>query len=137
MPDKRRVFIDSCVLISAATGRDDMSLRALEAIDDPDAEFVSSVFVQMETLPKSIFNKQRLETEFYEEFFKRVSVWVDASKELAQSALEESSKFGLGAIDLLHVVAAKSAGAVELITNEKPSRSIHRAKGIPVRSINS
>ena len=112
-----------------------MALRAIEALDDPEAEFVSSVFVQIETLPQSVYNKRPLEVEFYEEFFKKVSIWVDPNNELAQKALEEASRFGLGAIDSFHVAAAKSAGATELITNEKPQRSIHRAKGISIRSI--
>jgi hypothetical protein len=35
-------------------------------------EFASSRFVQLEVLPKAIFNKQQDETEFYETFFNAV-----------------------------------------------------------------
>jgi predicted nucleic acid-binding protein len=39
------------------------------------------------------------------------------------------------AMDALHVAAAASVGASELITTEKPSRSIHRARAIKVVTI--
>ena len=39
------------------------------------------------------------------------------------------------AMDALHVAAAASVGAAELVTTEKPSRSIHRARAVKVVTI--
>lgn len=38
-------------------------------------------------------------------------------------------------MDALHVVAAVSVGAEELVTTEKPARSIHRARAVKVVTI--
>lgn len=53
----KRTFIDSGVLIAAARGRSEQSKRAMQILDDPSREFVSSPFVKLEILPKAIFNK--------------------------------------------------------------------------------
>ena len=132
---KRLVFLDSGVLIAASLGTDEVMLKALEVINDPDVDFASSIFVQLETLPKPSYFKKRDEVEFYETFFKSVSVWVESNQALAQSALDEASQNGLGAVDALHVAAAIQCGADELITIEKPTKPLHRVSRIPIRSI--
>jgi hypothetical protein len=50
-------------------------------------------------------------------------------------AYRESSELGLEALDALHVAAAVQVGAAEIVTCEKPSRSIHRARSVKVMSI--
>jgi predicted nucleic acid-binding protein len=56
------------------------------------------------------------------------------SGRLTEAALREASTYGVEAIDALHVAAAASMGA-ELVTTEKPSRSIHRARAVKVLTI--
>jgi hypothetical protein len=50
-------------------------------------------------------------------------------------AIREASTNGLEAMDVLHVAAAASVGASELITTEKLSRSIHHARAVRVLTI--
>jgi len=60
-----------------------------------------------------------------------------------QAAYKHACDFGIAAnvlrtrfaIDALHLAAAISVGAEELITTEKPNKPIHRATGITVVSI--
>jgi hypothetical protein len=85
-----KTFIDSGVLIAAARGQGAISLRAVEILDDPNREFVSSPFLKLEVLPKAIYNQRKDETR-----------------------------------------------ATELITTEKPDKSIHRTRSIQVISIYS
>jgi len=40
MPPKRRIFLDTGVLIAAATGNDEVAQRAFAVLDDPGADFV-------------------------------------------------------------------------------------------------
>ncbi|KDR59090.1 MULTISPECIES: hypothetical protein [Oscillatoriales] len=54
---------------------------------------------------------------------------------MIENAHQESSQFGLGAMDALHIAAAVSVGATEFITNEKTLKSIHRTQSIKVISI--
>jgi hypothetical protein len=67
----KRTFLDSGVLIAAARGIDDTALQALQILDDPDREFVSSIFVKLEVLPKAIYNGFREEAAFYQSFFEK------------------------------------------------------------------
>jgi hypothetical protein len=70
-----RTYVDAGVLIAAARGQADLAARAMEVLDDPQREFVGSVFLQLELLPKPIYYGNTLEAEFYEEFFAGVTHW--------------------------------------------------------------
>ena len=130
-----RTYIDSGVLIAAARGRAPMALRALEVLDDPTREFVSSIFVKLEILPKAIYYKNEAEAEFYEAFFSGVTHWANPYETLIEEAFKEASATGLAALDALHVVSALSVGAEELVTSEKPDKPLHRTRLIKVVSI--
>lgn len=132
-----RTFIDSGVLIYAARGEDAIAEAALQIIEDSNRELASSIFLKLEVLPKAIFNKREKEIRFYEAFFSAVSYWAMDIDLIIANAYQESSQFGLGAMDALHVAAAVSVGATEFITNEKPNKSIHRTQNIQVISIHS
>jgi predicted nucleic acid-binding protein len=132
----KRTFLDSGVLISAARGTDNTALNALQILDDSDRTFVSSIFVKLEVLPKTIYNGFHQEAVFYQSYFENdVDLWVSFSDELAETAQQQARKFGLSALDALHVAAAISARVDEFITTEKPGKPMYRVKGIRVISI--
>ncbi len=132
-----KTFIDSGVLIAAARGQGATSLRAVEVLDDPNREFVSSPFLKLEVLPKAIYNQRKSETQFYEAYFSAVGHYVTDLGQVLLKGDHEARQSGLGAMDLLHVAAAVLAGATELITTEKLDKSIHRTRSIQVISIYS
>ena len=132
-----RTFIDSGVLIAAARGGSEQSKRAMNILDDPSREFASSPFVKLEVLPKAIFGRRWHETEFYNAFFDSVSLWADDLFSIVELANQRASEIGLSAMDSLHVAAAISAGAEELITTERASKPLFRAKEIRIVSIQS
>jgi predicted nucleic acid-binding protein len=131
----KRTYIDSGVLIAAARGTTDVSISAMQILDDPHREFASSIFVKLEVLPKAICYKNTAESDFYEEFFSAVSYWANSLESIVENAYHEACHLGLAAIDAIHVAAAKSVGAEELVTSEKLGKPIHRAIGIKVISI--
>jgi len=47
-------------------------------------------------------------------------------------ASRESARSGLGAMDALHLAAARLLRADELVTTEKPTKSIHRSSLVNV-----
>ena len=63
---KRLVLVDTGVLIAAARGSNEAAQRAMQILDDPDSSFASSVFVQLEVLPKPVYHKKRDEVAFYD-----------------------------------------------------------------------
>jgi predicted nucleic acid-binding protein len=128
-------FIDAGVLIFAARGTHRNSLAALEILDDPDRSFASSEFVRLEVLPKARFHRRESESAFYEQFFQSVERWTPLTQNLVEEALRIGSEVGLSALDSLHVAAALSAEADELITTEALGKPIHRVRGITVRTI--
>ena len=85
-----------------------------------------------EVLPQAVFNKRLAEATFYETFFSSVTHWATNLHDVTEIALREASTNGIEAMDALHVAAAASIGASELITTEKASRSIHRARVVKV-----
>ncbi len=113
-----------------------MAFQALEILDDPNRTFVSSVFVKLEVLPKAVYNRFKEEAGFYESFFENdVEFWVRFNDDMAEVAQQQAKKFGLGALDALHIAVAISAGVGEFITTEKPRKPLHRIKEIRVISI--
>ncbi|MGK7871807.1 MAG: type II toxin-antitoxin system VapC family toxin [Xenococcaceae cyanobacterium] len=130
-----RTFLDAGVLIYAARSQGYIAERAFQIIEDENREFASCIFLKLEVLPKAIYNQQSSEVKFYETFFDEVSYWATDLDTIIEAAYKESSQFGLGAMDALHIAAAVSVGATEFITNEKPEKSIHRTQSIKIISI--
>ena len=129
-------FVDTCVLIAAAVGKDEIARLAMQVLDDPQRSFVSSTFVKLETLPKATFNPRNEERLFYEAFFGQISKWAEVHEELVQTAFDESCRVvGLSAMDSLHVAAAYQTGADELVTAEKSTKPLLRATLVPVKTI--
>lgn len=130
----KTTFVDSSLLIAVAKGEKDIYEKALEIIDDPDREFVSSVYVKLETLPKATWLGREDQVEIYKEIFDKVSRWVPSSPELSQRALGLAGEHGLGAVDALHVAAAETEGA-ELVTAEKPTKPMLQVASVTAMSI--
>lgn len=128
-------YLDASVLIAAVRGQGELGTRALAVIDDPNRTFAASIFLKLEVLPQARFHKRGPEVAFYERFFAAVSTWATHLSVITEAALTEASTYGVEAIDALHVAAAAAAGADELVTLEKPTRTIHRARAVKVVSL--
>lgn len=131
----RRTFVDTGVLIAAARGTGDISEKALGILADSEREFASSIFVKLEVLPKAVFNRQTDEVEFYEVFFSAVTHWASDVEQVVQEAYQIACKYGIAAVDALHVAAALTTGVDELVTTEKLTKPIYRVIEIQVISI--
>nr|WP_238544349.1 PIN domain-containing protein [Gloeocapsa sp. PCC 73106] len=118
----KKTYIDSGVLISAFQGTQSVSIRANQILNDGNRKFASSRFVQLEVLPKAIFNKQENEAEFYETFFSAVVHWATEIEQIIQDAYRIACFYGLAAMDAIHVAAALQTKADQLITTEKPTK---------------
>ncbi|BDA73418.1 hypothetical protein CAL7716_075840 [Calothrix sp. PCC 7716] len=123
------------MLISATDGVGRLAEKALQTLQDSERLFASSEFVKLEILPKALYNQQTEEALFYEEFFNDVTYWANDLNSIIQHAYQIGSQFGLAAMDALHVAAALSVGASELITTEKRTKPMHRVTNINVISL--
>jgi predicted nucleic acid-binding protein len=132
---RKKTYLDSGVLITAFQGIQAVSIRANRILNDENREFASSRFVQLEVLPKTTFNKQQDEAEFYETFFSAVIHWANDLEQIIQDAYQIACTYGLAAMDALHVAAALQIKADELITTEKSTKPMHRVREIQIISI--
>lgn len=133
----KRTFIDSGVLIAAFRGGGNFGERALAVLQDQEREFITSVFVRLEVLPKPVAYGRSAEQSFYRTYFAAVKRMVPASRELIELAQSEAESFGLSAIDALHVAAAKRSRCHEFITTEGPTKPLFRVRGLQMTSIES
>jgi predicted nucleic acid-binding protein len=120
---------------SLLRGVEEISEKALEILADSERDFASSEFVKLEVLPKAVYNRQTTEAEFYETFFSAVTYWASDLERIVQDAYLIACQYGLAAVDALHVAAALSVGAEELVTTEKSTKPMHRVTSIRVISI--
>lgn len=130
-----RTFLDSGVLIAASRAAGVLGTRALALFNDSDRVFVTSEFVRMEIFPKAIYYKRQSEVEFYEDFFADAEQIVPISESLGHLAYTEACHAGLSGLDALHIAGAKSSGAEEFITTERPTKPLFRVTGILITSI--
>lgn len=131
------VYLDSGILINAFQGINLVGVRALEVLDNTACQFATSQFVQLETLPKAIYHKQRAEAEFYESFFSSITLWATKLEQIVQTGNRIACTYGVAAMDALHIAAAFSVDAEELITTEKTTKPMHRVTEIQIVSIAS
>ena len=54
---------------------------------------------------------------------------------MLNQALEEGKRLGLSAMDALHIVAAHSVGAAQLVTAERLGKAIHQTDLVEVVTI--
>ena len=131
----KRTFVDSGVLIAAARGQEDVALRAMSILDDPDREFASSAFVKLEIIPKAAYYGRHDEVRLYEEFFAAVAREPESLEAVVREAHSQARAWGLGAVDALHVAAAVLTDCDELVTPERPGKPIYRVKSVRVVGI--
>ena len=106
-------------------------MRALQLLEEPDRVFLTSPFIHLEVVPKTIFYKKRLEQSFYDRYFNN-AVWFRQLDKIEAAAQTEAAKAGLSAMDALHVAAAHLSRADEFVTTEKPDKAIHRSSLVKV-----
>ena len=128
-------FIDSGVLVTASRGVEDLSDKAISILASTDREFASSAFIKLEVLPKAVYYRQTDEVEFYQTFFNAVTYWANNIEQVIQDGHEIACKYGLAAMDALHIAAAILVGAEEFITTEKPTKPMYRVTDIKVVSL--
>jgi predicted nucleic acid-binding protein len=133
----KRTFVDAGVLIAAARGTTDVSHAAMQILTDPGRSFLSSLYVRLEVEPKAIYFKQEAELRFYERYFAAVAEMCPmvTSPGIPERAYTLACRFGLSAIDALHVAAAEALGADELVTTERPGKPLLRVTTLPIISI--
>lgn len=130
-----RTYMDSGALITAYRGSAPPSMRAISILNDPNREFVTSEFVRLEVMPKPKYFQRSDEIAFYEAYFASAVMSAPITPNLVQLALTRASAFGLSAVDALHIAAAETLQANEIVTSERPTSPLLRVTTIQVISL--
>ncbi len=130
----KRTYVDANLLIAAWKGNDDAGLDALTVLDDLDRTLLVSDALWLEVMPKAIYLKQQGERAFYQSIFERAEhcPW---RLDVLQQARGLAQRYGIAAMDSIHVATALAAGADEFISGEKPTRPMFRVREIPMISL--
>lgn len=129
-------FLDTGIFIAAYRMENPVLARkAIQIIEDPARTLACSQIVRLEALWKPVWLKRRDEVAFLEACFSRISVWAPLTDEVARLAFREAGHHGIDTRDALHVAAAISVRAVELITTELPAKPMFRTRGLKVVSL--
>jgi len=131
-----RTYLDSGALIAAF--REQVSAELLgDDIFSSRSAMLSSVFVRMETIPLAAYNKRHSEVHFYEHFFARSEYLAEPDSLLFLTAEQLGRRYGLHAMDSLHVAAAMRLGAKRMVTTEKATRPLFRVREIEMVRIDT
>jgi len=125
----KRTYVDSGVLVMAARGSRELSGAALDILCDPEREFVSSILVRLEVMPRA---STASEAEFYEAFFRDVAIWARLEAHLLVSAVDEARSSGVSPADAIHVLMAASTGCHELVIADEDDAPIYATKRVAV-----
>jgi predicted nucleic acid-binding protein len=118
--------VDSCVLIAAYQGTQEISSAAMAVLDDPDRQFVVSSYVELEVLPKPLFYNRAEEVAFMRQFFGEAAERIETSQEIICDAVALAAKYDLSPIDALHASIARTASVDELVTLEGCNKPLLR-----------
>ncbi|MBF0634290.1 MAG: type II toxin-antitoxin system VapC family toxin [Nitrospinae bacterium] len=135
---KRKTFVDSCVLISAwrGSGGSEAGFQvAMEAITDPDREYVISDFLRLELLVQPTYHQNDDEVEFMNTFFNAATEEVKSSARLVERAFSLACSYGLKPFDALLATAAIESKVEEFITFEKRSKPFNKITELNVTSL--
>lgn len=110
-------YLDSGVLL-AAWKNAELRPAALRVLEDSEREFATSQLAKLELLPKPAFEKRPVETAFYQSHFAEAALQ-PLDEQLGDDAQALAEKYGLAAVDALHIAAA-----LRLAANSTPPRNL-------------
>lgn len=71
-----QTYLNAGVLIASVPGHPGPARSAYDLLEDPEREFVASVFLRLEVLPKANHQRSASEVAFYWRYFERVLGWI-------------------------------------------------------------
>lgn len=132
--NKRRTYVDANLLIAAWRGKDDIAEKALGILDDPFRVLIVSEALWLEIMPKPIFQEEHQERAFYEAIFAHAEQcpWKTI---VLKSARDIAQRYGLAAMDAIHIATAIDAKADEFLSGEKPTKPMFKIKEMKTISL--
>ncbi|WP_058554454.1 PIN domain-containing protein [Thiohalocapsa sp. ML1] len=128
-------YIDANVLIAAFHADNAISAAAMAVLRAPARRLLVGDALWLETVPKARFHRRDAEVAFYEGVFALAHEHISWSPAIIERARELASRYGLAAMDAVHVASALVGGADELVTGERWDKPMLRVRELSVQSI--
>ena len=132
--DKRRSYVDANVFIAAWRGESDIALQALAILDDPTRSLVVSDALWLELMPKAVYHQAHEERAFYETVFANAE-HIPWKTDTLYNAYDLAQRYGVAAMDAIHLATALASGVDEFVSGEKPGKPMFRVRELNVRSL--
>lgn len=129
-------YLDSGVLLAAWRSAE-LRPAALRVLEDPGRQFATSQLAKLELLTKPVFEKRPFERAFYQAHFDEALATQPLDAQLGDDAQRLAEKYGLAAMDALHLSAALRTGSEEFYTSERPGKPMFRLTELRVISLHS
>ena len=114
-----RLYLDSCVLIYALDGAEDLRRRTLQQLErHADADWVISDLVRMECLVGPLRSADQIRLRAFRSFFSDCTV-VPLHPEVMERAAELRVDTRLQTADAIHLAAAAHWGCDALLSNDR------------------
>lgn len=130
----KRTYVDANVLMAAWRGKGDAGAKAMAILDDPQRALVVSDAVRLEVMPKPLYENQQQESAFYAAIF-GAAEQIPWQVSTLEQAHELAQRYGIAAMDAIHVATAIAAQVDEFVSAEKPTKPMFRAREIPMTSL--
>ncbi len=133
--NKRLTYVDANVLMAAFRGQSTVSQAAIAVLRDPGRALLVSDALWLETVPKARFHRQQHEVDFYEGIFTLAAKRIHWNETVIARACELAPRYGMAAMDAIHVALALVGGAEELVTGEGWNKPMLRVQELRTHSI--
>jgi predicted nucleic acid-binding protein len=131
---KKRTYIDASLLIAAWRGQGDIAEKATAILEDPERALVVSDALWLEVMPKPLHHQQHEECGFYEAVFAAAerSPW---QIDVLYQAHDLAQRYGMAAMDAIHVATAIAAEIDEFVSGEKQSKPMFQVRELTTVSL--
>jgi len=103
-------------------------------LSEPSLELWYSPLLRLEVTLQAEHQKNKLELEFYSEYFRHANCYGDLNR-MFEIGEKDAMRHGIPVMDALHVSAANLSKCKYLVTSERPTKPLFRTKLVKVLSI--
>ena len=131
---RRKTFLDANIVITAFGGLPPQRLAAIAVLQDAGRTLLVSDYLRLELVARPAYRSRlansreaalaKAELQFMLEFFAGPVEEIPASPVITRIAIDIACRYGLGAMDALHIGTAISAGADEFFTSDNKLRRV-------------
>ena len=135
---KCKTFLDANIVITAFGGLPSHRLSAMAVLQDVNRVLLVSDYLRLELIARPAYRSRlsdrmeaaraKAELQFMLEFFAGPVEEISASSAITGVAVDLACRYGLGAMDALHISAAISAGADEFVASDQKLQRVREIK---------